>query len=538
MAMISVMSRAPEKVVLHLVAIAVAAVIAISITCSCASIAKVVKFEIVDVKVVEPPGTSVGPATLSVRILYAGSSYLGNVKITLHLDEGDVLSENPIRAGLLSPGSVLTLTYIVNTTARKLHHVRMSVEWDREYARTPEGLYEVSEKHEVAWLESYVYVPGRPRFDISVTPRSLVRGGAQDVVVSVCNVGSDAAYSVKIHVITSLPVLNASRAYVEVPRLDASECRSLKLRVVTISPMYNQSAAFRAHVVYFDQSGSVRSEDLAVSIPTTGAAELQIVKETTYLRDSRVGEIVIRLTNVGDVDVKDVRLTVESAEGAVLLDGVLHELNVIKSGESKIIALRTLVPRGVSDRVVLTLRLSYSLPNNVSTTMMSVLSIPVVKAPDIRVIEVSYPREVTVNSTVPMSITIANLGTSAAYGVNVTIHPVLNAEPISATTVYFTRISPDETAVAAYTLRAAGHDRMIVRARVSYSDVYGMNYSAERDIVIPVVKSITRHELSETMEGKMSIDARALAVVVVCIAAACLSVYVVRARRRRPSGSR
>ena len=489
------------------------------------------KFVIKNIEILETSSEKVGIVNIKFNILYTGCYYLSNVKIKLEIDEGEIISENPVRIELLNPNQIISISYLVNTTVNKDHIFNIYITWDKTYTIGDKGFVEVPEKSKTIHIQSVKHISGEPKINVKITPRSFRKNSIQDVEIQFCNNGSATAYNVNIKIDVSTPVISIENTSITFNRLDVHKCKYVHLRLSISSENF---VILKLQYHYITSDNKFINEFKTLKLPVFGYTDVRVIPVTLYLSCSKINVLALRIENIGNNFVKDVRFSILSLENAILLNkSTTYILEILKPNEYRVLKLSVLIPREIVGDVVITYRLSYVLPGNVMITTVDSMKIPILRKPILEIIDIALPKEVKYGSIIPISLTIVNTGTSSAYNVNATLIIEKGGYLISDKSIFYTSIKPEDTVVASYTVNITGKDVLKFRILLTYEDQYGFKYRISKELIQKI--TIETRSL-ETMHRSTFMSRNTLMisiVTVICIGFIVMTIiYIIRRKKK------
>ncbi|NPA23010.1 MAG: hypothetical protein GXO23_01750 [Crenarchaeota archaeon] len=512
------------------------------------------QFRLCGVTVVKTTTSKHGPVLLSICLRHVTDLFLKNVKIYVYVFGDSTITPLPITYTLVLPYQQLRFNVLVNASVNRWHLINIEVWWEEElvskktiYGFVPEGAFSLTPSTQ--YLNATVYFPGEPELNVQVKPTVLSPSSTYIMDVNICNVGSGTMYNVRVSMdlvpsSTYIVVENTRNLTLSINKLEPGRCILDRLKVTSGSTL--GLVELRLDATYVDAIGNIGRLVKTYPIEVTYSGSVQVIPEKLYLQAGERNSAIIDICNRYGSAIRDVKLTVRSVVGALLLNTTSIDVGNVDAHTCKPLRLSIIVPKTPETMrgVTLSYDLSYKIPPNILVTKYGSVTWSIVAEPVLTITQITTaPKHPTVGEAVIISVIAENLGEAPAYDLNITVVPGPGLKPVSSTYSFYPRLNAYSQIPASFTLNVTKSGELRCRIVVTYVDPYGVHHKVERTVIIRALSLTGAGLLSSpspsgyrlNMGGEASLSYLPYVVVAVVAVIVVVSIAVACRRRRRSS---
>jgi hypothetical protein len=338
-----------------------------------------------------------------------------------------------------------------------------------------------------------------PMIDFTVSPKKLVAGGSNDVMVSVANIASADLENLALSLVTSSPYLSIeSPPTISVASIRAGEKTTFTVKVYTLESTPLGSYPLSAVSSYSSTTGDNYRQVAPLSLEVTAPVITTIPVLTVRNLNTTATLPGHRFTISARVDCDDAPAYNVKATFTLDATGMLRPLSPttislsdFKAGDSQIVSCTVLVDgAAAANQIPTTIVLSYVDSKGVQRTTTEILTVQIGQIVDF---EIMNPTQVNVEqgNTGKIDSSLILKGTSRVQFTNIEVVSDSNIQTIPESSKYIGAIYPDSPVL--FTLKfnaqsSAALGGTNVKIIVSYLDNLNIPRQQELSYIITIIK--------------------------------------------------
>ncbi len=421
---------------------------------------------------------------LVVKVEYCGEGIASSLNASLTIENvaGTDLTAEDSYSGQLEPGVVLELRFNVSVP----EDAKASYYWATlvlEYLEDGTLRFDT--------LRFQVGFVGEPKFSVSASPSTLVKGGSNEVTLRI-SLSEAPARRIEVRLSPASPyitVLGESTASKEL--MEAGEVLTLTPTVV-VDSLAGDSVALTVTISFEDYNGAPSTTTLTVgfSVATYSRPHISVSVSPSKVTSGEPTTVLLTLTNVGGSTAKDVRVTVSPASpGVALLSGTSRALGDLPPGSRASFTLTLRVDRQVSGTTSLNVVVSYRDVGGDPHSSTVTIGLEVARSP-VPIISVTTPNlTVTPGKEGNIIVNISNIGRAAANDLVVDVVSGQGLMVLSESRFKIDRLNPGENVsirVRAFAAAPLEESAAVLNVKFRYVDPSGYEHQDAVNLALKV----------------------------------------------------